>query len=245
MTTCLFVFQGNYWSSNVNEVQGFVMDQEGKVVHRLFGKWHEGLYCGVPPSAKCIWRPGRHWFFIHTQSCSYIDNTEYYEIVFSVLVCVVSFPCQAPCPQTTSCTMASPGSPLNWMNCALSWKMFCPAQMLDLDLIKGTKSEPQKNSATEFQQTQLKRHVYSWHYRVLPGQLSDHLVYCMCLLKSNFWVKQVSWGGELGDGFLREAAYRGSTENQEEVERGERHQTGATILQVRTKKYVHTFFLST
>lgn len=144
MTTCLFVFQGNYWSSNVNEVQGFVMDQEGKVVHRLFGKWHEGLYCGVPPSAKCIWRPGRHWFFIHTQSCSYIDNIEYYEIVFSVLVCVVSFPCQAPCPQTTSCTMASPGSPLNWMNCALSWKMFCPAQMLDLDLIKGTKSEPQK-----------------------------------------------------------------------------------------------------
>ncbi|XP_026523908.1 oxysterol-binding protein-related protein 6-like isoform X1 [Notechis scutatus] len=34
------------------------MDQEGKVVHRLFGKWHEGLYCGIAPSAKCIWRPG-------------------------------------------------------------------------------------------------------------------------------------------------------------------------------------------
>ncbi|XP_073162120.1 oxysterol-binding protein-related protein 6 isoform X7 [Lepidochelys kempii] len=48
----------NYWNSNVNEVQGIVMDQEGKVVHRLFGKWHEGLYCGVAPSAKCIWRPG-------------------------------------------------------------------------------------------------------------------------------------------------------------------------------------------
>lgn len=42
----------------MNEVQGVVMDQEGKVVHRLFGKWHEGLYCGVAPSAKCIWRPG-------------------------------------------------------------------------------------------------------------------------------------------------------------------------------------------
>lgn len=55
----VFVSQGNYWSSNVNEVQGFVMDQEGKVIHRLFGKWHEGLYCGVPPSAKCIWRTGR------------------------------------------------------------------------------------------------------------------------------------------------------------------------------------------
>ncbi|XP_034990443.1 oxysterol-binding protein-related protein 6 isoform X4 [Zootoca vivipara] len=48
----------NYWNSNMNEVQGVVMDQEGKVVHRLFGKWHEGLYCGVGPSAKCIWRPG-------------------------------------------------------------------------------------------------------------------------------------------------------------------------------------------
>uniref|UniRef100_A0A7N6C0M4 Oxysterol-binding protein n=1 Tax=Anabas testudineus TaxID=64144 RepID=A0A7N6C0M4_ANATE len=56
---CKLTFiKGNYWSSNVNEVQGFVMDQEGKVIHRLFGKWHEGLYCGIPPSAKCIWRPG-------------------------------------------------------------------------------------------------------------------------------------------------------------------------------------------
>ncbi|XP_076858985.1 oxysterol-binding protein-related protein 6 isoform X6 [Brachyhypopomus gauderio] len=60
-STCmckLTFIKGTYWSSNVNEVQGFVMDQEGKVVHRLFGKWHEGLYCGVPPSARCIWRPG-------------------------------------------------------------------------------------------------------------------------------------------------------------------------------------------
>ncbi|XP_061860844.1 oxysterol-binding protein-related protein 6 isoform X6 [Colius striatus] len=48
----------NYWNSNVNEVQGVVIDQEGKMVHRLFGKWHEGLYCGIAPSAKCIWRPG-------------------------------------------------------------------------------------------------------------------------------------------------------------------------------------------
>ncbi|XP_051566448.1 oxysterol-binding protein-related protein 6 isoform X2 [Myxocyprinus asiaticus] len=60
-TTCickLTFIKGNYWSSNVNEVQGSVLDQEGKVIHRLFGKWHEGLYCGVPPSAKCMWRPG-------------------------------------------------------------------------------------------------------------------------------------------------------------------------------------------
>lgn len=65
-------FQGNYWSSNVNEVQGFVMDQEGKVIHRLFGKWHEGLYCGVPPSAKCVWRPGgRPYLHFHSQSSGF------------------------------------------------------------------------------------------------------------------------------------------------------------------------------
>ncbi|XP_075685635.1 oxysterol-binding protein-related protein 6 isoform X3 [Rhinoderma darwinii] len=57
--TCKMTFiKGNYWSSNVNEIHGVVMDQEGKVVHRLFGKWHEALYCGDAPAAKCIWRPG-------------------------------------------------------------------------------------------------------------------------------------------------------------------------------------------
>ncbi|KAM9305874.1 oxysterol-binding protein-related protein 6 isoform 2-T2 [Gastrophryne carolinensis] len=56
---CKMTFiKGNYWSSNVNEIHGVVMDQEGKVVHRLFGKWHEALYCGDAPAAKCIWRPG-------------------------------------------------------------------------------------------------------------------------------------------------------------------------------------------
>lgn len=80
----LLVFQVNYWNSNVNEVQGVVIDQEGKVVHRLFGKWHEGLYCGVAPSAKCIWRPGemvrrfwategREWWGI---PCSLSFNSE-------------------------------------------------------------------------------------------------------------------------------------------------------------------------
>ncbi|XP_053326966.1 oxysterol-binding protein-related protein 6 [Spea bombifrons] len=59
VSTCKMTFiKGNYWSSNPNEVHGVVMDQEGKVVHRLFGKWQEGLYCGDAPAAKCIWRPG-------------------------------------------------------------------------------------------------------------------------------------------------------------------------------------------
>ncbi|XP_032890918.1 oxysterol-binding protein-related protein 7 isoform X2 [Amblyraja radiata] len=46
-----------YWSSNVNEVHGSVLDEHGRVVHQLFGKWHEGMYCGGPQSAKCIWKP--------------------------------------------------------------------------------------------------------------------------------------------------------------------------------------------
>ncbi|XP_024124072.1 oxysterol-binding protein-related protein 3 [Oryzias melastigma] len=45
-----------YWSSSVNEVEGAITDNKGKVVHRIFGKWHEAVFCGDPPSAKCIWR---------------------------------------------------------------------------------------------------------------------------------------------------------------------------------------------
>ncbi len=70
----------------------------------------------------------------------------------------------------------------------------------------------------------------------------------MFLLRSDVWVTQASRGGELGDGVLREAAYRGPAENQEEVERRERHQTGAALLQVSRcaklrQKYVFTFFI--
>uniref|UniRef100_A0A8C8DHW5 Oxysterol-binding protein n=1 Tax=Oryzias sinensis TaxID=183150 RepID=A0A8C8DHW5_9TELE len=46
----------SYWSSRVNEVEGTITDNKGKVIHRIFGKWHEAVYCGDPPSAKCIWR---------------------------------------------------------------------------------------------------------------------------------------------------------------------------------------------
>lgn len=44
---------------------------------------------------------------------------------------------------------------------------------------------------------------------------------------------QIPGGGEPGDGVVREAAHRGRTEGQEEVERGEQHQTRTTLLQVR------------
>uniref|UniRef100_A0A4W3HCU8 Oxysterol-binding protein n=1 Tax=Callorhinchus milii TaxID=7868 RepID=A0A4W3HCU8_CALMI len=55
---CKLTFvKAKYWNSNVNEVEGTIMDQYGKTVQKLFGKWHEGIYCGSPPSATCIWRP--------------------------------------------------------------------------------------------------------------------------------------------------------------------------------------------
>uniref|UniRef100_A0A8C4H063 Oxysterol-binding protein n=1 Tax=Dicentrarchus labrax TaxID=13489 RepID=A0A8C4H063_DICLA len=41
---------------SVNEVEGTITDNKGKVIHRLFGKWNEAIFCGDPPSATCIWR---------------------------------------------------------------------------------------------------------------------------------------------------------------------------------------------
>ncbi|CAH1249698.1 OSBPL6 [Branchiostoma lanceolatum] len=57
--TCRLMFhKASYWSTRCHDVLGSVLDKDGKEVHHLFGKWHEGLWCGHPPSAKCIWRPG-------------------------------------------------------------------------------------------------------------------------------------------------------------------------------------------
>ncbi|XP_066484044.1 oxysterol-binding protein-related protein 7 [Tiliqua scincoides] len=55
---CKITFcKARYWGSGVNEVQGAILSHSGKVIHRLFGKWHDGLYRGVAPVGKCIWRP--------------------------------------------------------------------------------------------------------------------------------------------------------------------------------------------
>uniref|UniRef100_A0A665UC08 Oxysterol-binding protein n=1 Tax=Echeneis naucrates TaxID=173247 RepID=A0A665UC08_ECHNA len=54
---CKITFvKAKYWNSSVNEVEGTITDQKGKVVHRLFGKWHEAVFYGDPPAAKCVWR---------------------------------------------------------------------------------------------------------------------------------------------------------------------------------------------
>ncbi|XP_007665532.2 oxysterol-binding protein-related protein 3 isoform X1 [Ornithorhynchus anatinus] len=48
--------KAKYWNPNAHEIEGTVFDKNGKAVHRLFGKWHESIYCGTPSSATCIWR---------------------------------------------------------------------------------------------------------------------------------------------------------------------------------------------
>ncbi|KAM9304637.1 oxysterol-binding protein-related protein 3 isoform 4-T4 [Morus bassanus] len=54
---CKLTFiKAKYWNPNAHEIEGSVMDKAGKVVHRLFGKWHESLYCGTTSSSNCIWR---------------------------------------------------------------------------------------------------------------------------------------------------------------------------------------------
>lgn len=47
-----------YQGDKRHEVYGTIVNAEGKVVHNLFGKWNEALYCGHAPSVRCIWRPG-------------------------------------------------------------------------------------------------------------------------------------------------------------------------------------------
>nr|XP_061788956.1 oxysterol-binding protein-related protein 3-like isoform X4 [Nerophis lumbriciformis] len=53
---CKITFVKAKWNSSVNEVEGIITDQKGNVLRRLFGKWHEAVYCGDPPSATCVWR---------------------------------------------------------------------------------------------------------------------------------------------------------------------------------------------
>lgn len=57
--SCKLTFaKSTYWSSKRHEVLGTVYDENGKHVRNLFGKWSEALYCGVAPSARCVWRAG-------------------------------------------------------------------------------------------------------------------------------------------------------------------------------------------
>ncbi|KAM5307796.1 oxysterol-binding protein-related protein 7 isoform 2-T2 [Glossophaga mutica] len=57
---CKITFcKAKYWSSSIHEVQGAVFSRSGRVLHRLFGKWNEGLFRGPLPGGQCIWKPIR------------------------------------------------------------------------------------------------------------------------------------------------------------------------------------------
>lgn len=62
--------------------------------------------------------------------------------------------------------------------------------------------------------------------------LPNRLVHWKSWLKSDTWPPQIPGRRKPGNGVFREAAYRRSAENQEEVERGQQRQTGAVLLQV-------------
>ncbi|XP_072034757.1 oxysterol-binding protein-related protein 6-like isoform X2 [Amphiura filiformis] len=54
---CKLTFtKASYWSNHRHEITGQVLDEEGHLVHELFGKWNEGVFCGRSSSAKSIWR---------------------------------------------------------------------------------------------------------------------------------------------------------------------------------------------
>jgi len=40
----------------LNNIAGDIEDINGKVVHKIFGHWHEEVFCGNDQTAKCIWR---------------------------------------------------------------------------------------------------------------------------------------------------------------------------------------------
>ncbi|XP_056901241.1 oxysterol-binding protein-related protein 3 isoform X2 [Takifugu flavidus] len=54
---CKITFiKSKYWNPRVNEVEAVITDRKGKVIHKLFGKWNEAIYCGEPPLATCVWK---------------------------------------------------------------------------------------------------------------------------------------------------------------------------------------------
>lgn len=91
--------QAKYWSSSIHEVQGAVFSRSGRVLHRLFGKWNEGLFRGPPPGGQCIWKPSK---------CG--DRGGLGRAGAAMAPSTYPSPCLPPqtqCPQTMSATSAS------------------------------------------------------------------------------------------------------------------------------------------
>lgn len=79
-----YLSQAKYWNPSVNEVEGVITDRKGNVIHKLFGKWHEAVYCGKPPSATCVWRASTTVFFINASMQSLCSMVR---VFFPVCLC--------------------------------------------------------------------------------------------------------------------------------------------------------------
>ena len=44
------------YRTRLNNIAGDIVDSTDKVVHKIFGHWHENVFCGNDQTAKCIWR---------------------------------------------------------------------------------------------------------------------------------------------------------------------------------------------
>ncbi|CAF0929211.1 unnamed protein product [Adineta ricciae] len=44
------------YRTRLNNVAGDIEDAQGNVIHKIFGHWHEEVFCGNDQTAKCIWR---------------------------------------------------------------------------------------------------------------------------------------------------------------------------------------------
>lgn len=92
----------------MNEVEGVITDKKGNVIHKLFGKWHEAVYCGEPPSATCVWRASKTSFFMNVPIKSLSGISDGGAASF-LSVCAMQMQCQ----WTMSSTMVLPSLPLS------------------------------------------------------------------------------------------------------------------------------------
>jgi len=44
------------YRTRLNNVAGYIIDQTERVVHKIFGHWHQDIFCGNDQTARCIWR---------------------------------------------------------------------------------------------------------------------------------------------------------------------------------------------
>ncbi len=88
-SNCWWFSQAKYWNSSVNEVEGTITDNKGKVIRKLFGKWHEAVFCGDPPSATCIWRASTTSFFHNNALFAMHSSLWQYLMQWMLFVCDV------------------------------------------------------------------------------------------------------------------------------------------------------------